>query len=499
MLSKAYSITIRDANQCIITFSDSVGKPAILGLTIQSSNVSCFGGNNGILQINPTGGISPYRFSLDSVNFDTASKRINLAPATYTIITKDSFGCTAKNTQTISQPTAIAHTIVVNNVSCNNGSDGKITLNVSGGVPPYTYQLDSFMYPTNVFDNLKPGIRNMVVVDQNGCFKAISQNILQPPPISGTIAKTIPTCHSGADATLTVMASNGVPPYAYNLDSGTYQTSNLFSGLAAKNYVVGIKDSNNCLNYLSSSISNPPPIIGVVTQTSPTCFNRADGKLTITASNGKLPYSFNLDSGTYQSSNLFSGLVAKNYVVGIKDSNSCLAYVNTSISNPPKIIAGGITGPNIVAQSSINTYSVFQQNSLNYKWLLSKGTITGGLNTSAVNIRWDSIGTDTLKALVYQDSTCGDTALMQIAIGGVGLADVAQLMGLTVFPNPTQSLLNITLSRLPAEHYLYVYDLQGKVKLQQEIQYNQQLDIQDLPSGMYFLVVGEWKGKIVKQ
>ena len=142
---------------------------------------------------------------------------------------------------------------------------------------------------------------------------------------------------------------------------------------------------------------------------------------------------------------------------------------------------------------------MLQQAGLNYQWILSKGTITNGVNTSAVTIQWDSIGTENLRVRVYQDSTCGDTALMQVSIGGVGLADVAQQMGLTVFPNPTQSMLNITLDRLPVEHYLYVYDLQGKVKIQQEIQYNQQLDLQDLPSGMYFLVVGDWKGKIVKQ
>jgi hypothetical protein len=314
------------------------------------------------------------------------------------------------------------------------------------------------------------------------------------------ITTTPVTCFGQSTGVISVAVTDTNNSYQFQLNNGSFQSANIFSSLPSGTYTITVKDSNNCNSKVANIyVSQPQQLSGTIAKTIPTCQSGADATLTITASNGKLPYSFNLDSGTYQSSNLFSGLVAKNYVVGIKDSNSCLAYVNTSISNPPKVIAGGITGPNIVAQSSINTYSVFQQNSLNYKWLLSKGTITGGLNTSAVNIRWDSIGTDTLKALVYQDSTCGDTALMQIAIGGVGLADVAQMMGLTVFPNPTQSLLNITLSRLPADRYLYVYDLQGKVKMQQEIQYSQQLDLQDLPSGMYFLVVGEWKGKIVKQ
>ncbi|MNY48354.1 hypothetical protein D3C86_1836840 [compost metagenome] len=69
-------------------------------------------------------------------------------------------------------------TMVAKDVSCTGGSDGEITLTVSGGKPPYQFTInDGANYfpavPTNTpiysFSNLLKGTYNVIVRDSNGC------------------------------------------------------------------------------------------------------------------------------------------------------------------------------------------------------------------------------------------------------------------------------------------------------------------------------------------
>lgn len=94
-------------------------------------------------------------------------------------ITASANGCSG-NPVTVSvtvYPTMIL-TMVAKDVSCTGGSDGEITLTVSGGKPPYQFTInDGANYfpavPTNTpiysFSNLLKGTYNVIVRDSNGC------------------------------------------------------------------------------------------------------------------------------------------------------------------------------------------------------------------------------------------------------------------------------------------------------------------------------------------
>ncbi len=87
-----------------------------------------------------------------------------------------------------------------------------------------------------------------------GCNAAASTTVTVNPLPVATIAKTDITCTGGSNGTITVTASSGTAPYQYSIDGGTtYQSSNIFSGLAVGNYSVFIKDVSSC-----------PSVIGTV-------------------------------------------------------------------------------------------------------------------------------------------------------------------------------------------------------------------------------------------
>ncbi len=91
-----YSVTVKDKNGCSSVVTGIVlTQPAALTLTlIQKTNVSCLNGSNGSIKVNAGGGISPYKYSLNSGSYGTSGTFSSLKAGTYTVNTKDANSCT---------------------------------------------------------------------------------------------------------------------------------------------------------------------------------------------------------------------------------------------------------------------------------------------------------------------------------------------------------------------------------------------------------------------
>lgn len=84
--------------------------------------------------------------------------------------------------------------------------------------------------------------------DQTGSTQNFSINVI-PCNVSTQIASTNVTCEGGSNGTVTVNVTGGKPDYLYSNDNGTtFQTENVFAGLPAGDYVVIVKDGNDCLS-----------------------------------------------------------------------------------------------------------------------------------------------------------------------------------------------------------------------------------------------------------
>jgi hypothetical protein len=88
------------------------------------------------------------------------------------------------------------------------------------------------------------------------------------------------------------------------------------------------------------------------------------------------------------------------------------------------------------------------------------------------------------------------TAKIQSASDVVELTEVDKVEGLVVYPNPATDYISVKLSELST---CYIYNLQGKLVLQKEIQdLTEQIDVSDLPKGVYVLKVGDRVSRWVK-
>ena len=78
-------------------------------------------------------------------------------------------GCTdTSQVVTITQPNEITINETVDDVDCNGGSTGGITVNVQGGTPQYTHSWSNGGTTASI-SGLSAGMYDYTVVDANGC------------------------------------------------------------------------------------------------------------------------------------------------------------------------------------------------------------------------------------------------------------------------------------------------------------------------------------------
>lgn len=338
-------VMVKDANGCSVGVRLMISQPQPIAVTAGATAVTCHGSNDGSAFVtSQIGGTGTFVYSLNNTNFQSSNTFNGLTAGNYTIYVRDVAGCTGTATVTVTEPAALAATATVTNAACNGEYNGSITVNVTGGIPGYSYSIDGENFQSsNVFNELPSGSYTITVVDQNGessCQTSVVANITQPTLIGATITTGSSTC-GNSNGTLLVVASGGSGSgYQYSLDGVNFSAGNSFSNLQSGNYNIVITDGTGCMNVFTASINDANgPSITSISHTDASCNGSTDGSITIntvTGGSGTLYYSVN--GSTWQTSTNFSGLDAGSYSVLVKDANGCVGQTSVLINEPNPII-----------------------------------------------------------------------------------------------------------------------------------------------------------------
>ncbi|HNF71228.1 MAG TPA: SprB repeat-containing protein, partial [Chitinophagaceae bacterium] len=322
-----YTVTAIDANNCLLTTVFQLVSPTVLQWTLNSStDVSCFGQANGIIEVQASGGTGILNYQLWMPLQNNSSGLFNsLNPATYSVQVTDANGCSLQTTLLISEPAPLQFTNTTLFIpACFGNSNGSIQTNGSGGTTPYSFTLlpSSFQNNTGLFNSLSAGNYTIQLSDWNGCTNDTTIQIVNPLPlVLDSVEVQTTTCLPGNDGIITIWASGGNAPLQYS-HGGPFQTSNQFSSMNSGSYTLTVLDANGCSITSVQTLQTPnaPQILQVYTD-SVTCHGYSDGSVQVVAGGGSGLLTYTIQPGTIiNSTGLFSLLSGGLYTVSVKDS-----------------------------------------------------------------------------------------------------------------------------------------------------------------------------------
>jgi ELWxxDGT repeat protein len=358
-----YNVTVTDANGCTANASYQVTQPSVLTATGSGTNVSCFGGSNGTATVTVGGGTSAYSYLWS--NGGTTQTISGLTIGTYNVTVTDANGCTANASYQVTQPALLTATGGGTNVSCFGGSNGTATVTAGGGTSAYSY-LWSNGGTTQTISGLTIGTYNVTVTDANGCTANAFYQVTQPSLLTAVASGTSTPCAN----TATVEASGGTAPYSYEWSNGA--TTQSITSIPSGTYNVTVTDNKGCTVNTSVTVTANEAFNPSATVTDVACFGGNNGSITVTNANGVAPFQYSRDGGlTYQSSNVFGGLVAGTYTITVKDVNGCTGFVTKDVTQPAQLlVTPGSIQSTCSGQStgSISVNVTGGSGNLNYSW-----------------------------------------------------------------------------------------------------------------------------------
>ncbi len=271
---------------------------------------------------------------------------------TFNVIVTNSYGCTGTASFTVHELPQLYITPHNGSVYCY-GWSGCVSIDVSGGNPPYAYSwLNGNM--TNQNCNVSPGTYTVTVNDANNCSYTSTVTLSQPPQLHASITNyTNVKCNGGSDGTATVSASGGTPGYTYHWSDG--ENTQTATNLSASTYTVTVYDTHNCTTTATVTINQPAPMTINTDVGNVLCNGDNSGSIIITSvTNGTPPYLYHWPDGTTTTTNSIHNLPAGTYQVTVTDANNCSIVVPVIITQPSALTVQNLNYTPSICQNSQN-------------------------------------------------------------------------------------------------------------------------------------------------
>ncbi|MCG8901532.1 T9SS type B sorting domain-containing protein [Tenacibaculum finnmarkense] len=266
------TVTITDKNGCGITLPKETltvsQSPTINPVTVNSC------GAVNTIDINTTGGLAPYQYSLDGINFQapvsTANHTMNVVDGNQILTVKDANGCTAiVNFDVYPDITFDIDNITVPSCDTSNNSadNATATITVNTGSGDYQYSLDGVLPAVDITGNtvtllttLTPGNHTIKIIDKLNATCTLQKPFTVSNPIKPSFTASItknnscfgsnggeititPTINGAGDLTFTVLNTTT----NVTLPTKTVSTADpvIFDNLSAGEYEITAKGTNN--------------------------------------------------------------------------------------------------------------------------------------------------------------------------------------------------------------------------------------------------------------
>jgi hypothetical protein len=272
-ITTSYTVIGSDVYGCSDTTTALV-IPTAIDIQVDSIDVSCFGQNDGQIQVTVLDGQAPYQIRIAGGNWLSGTTLNSLVAGNYQIEVMDAAGCLAQGQITVNEPPALAVTTNSVAATCKNRCDGEISITASGGIAPYQYQANGQTI-NSIASGLCADNYDLIVSDANGCLFHTSLTINEPEAVDATIDIEDISCHGLCDGGINITSTGGTAPYQFTVDGQSVNaTANDF---CAGNFELMVNDANGCAFQTSFTIEEPELLTATVDASPVNCQSSCNG------------------------------------------------------------------------------------------------------------------------------------------------------------------------------------------------------------------------------
>jgi len=248
-----FDVVYRDASGCVGDTIVEVIPPDPLVLMLEEIPITCFQADDGMAEVMVTGGVGNYSYLWGTPSRDTSAMISNLMPGLVAVTVTDDNGCEMSGSISITEPAGLFVDVTgIEDLICFGDSTGRISVAGSGGVPGYSYSVDSINFSSDsTLTGLIAGTYEVLVMDAMGCLASVNATVVEPAELQ---------VDAGRDTTVNlgfpVRLSGLVFPFQRPVDIQWTPTGNLSCDTClvttliptqSQFYVANIVDETGCM------------------------------------------------------------------------------------------------------------------------------------------------------------------------------------------------------------------------------------------------------------
>lgn len=339
----SYDVSVEDTNGCIQLLNVVIDEPALLEVTLDTTQITCFADDNGAVDMTIVGGTAPYDVLWTGPNgfSETTEDISNLLEGDYDLVVSDANNCEFINTVSITEPDEILVDIDATDPSCFGASNGSIELTITQGIAPFTVDWDNGDNG-ELLENLPSGDYIPTITDDSGCVITLGTITLETAPeIVIDLQGTDLSCFGFDDGSIETNVSGGVPPYTFDWigPDGFISSDEDLTNLAPGDYILSLTDDTGCEGDANITIAEPLELTADLAASTQLCFGEL-GSIDASISGGTEPYTITWtgpDAFASASEDL-SDLEMGTYEITVEDDNACVVVQSIELTAPEELI-----------------------------------------------------------------------------------------------------------------------------------------------------------------
>lgn len=397
----SYVAEIYDDNGCMTSIVVDFTNPDSLEVDAVIIDQETCTDANGEIFADANGGTGIIEYLWPSTNTTNATIS-NLSAGQYDVFVTDENGCEDNATAIImDSPTGSASVGNMSPVSCENGNDGSVSIDMTGGLAPFNYNWSCACPDNSFIDGLDAGYYWVEVIDANGCEDTLNFMITELAPLAITVlGSQDPSCNGYDDGWIQTEAQGGTAPYEFEWNTLPIQSGAAANNLEVGNYQLIVTDSNGCVTSINQTLTQPDPLsVDALAIGNNLCFGDALGIAQANVNGGTQPYSYFWHENA-DITQITDSLAAGWYHVAVTDSNGCVAADQVEIIEYDEVTAEIVTNdpfcPGDEVELMVLTNGVNSQ--YVYNWIIdnvlvgTENTYVGVINDT-VDVTIDLVNT----------------------------------------------------------------------------------------------------------